>query len=125
MPKRTDIHKILIIGSGILATLLVTGFLASYWLPGKDFVTPLVPLVVMVCFGLWLSGLHYAELNLVNASLLCCAVPLAWLGLWARLDSRPAWQRLVLHVLLPAVPLAVAFVRALMQFIQNDANSYY
>jgi hypothetical protein len=111
--------------SGILAVLLLTGLLASHWLPGKGFVMPLIPLVVMVCSSLWLSGLYYAELNVINASLLFCAVPFAWLGLWLRLDRRPTWQRLLLHALLPAVPLAIAFVRALMQFMQNDANSYY
>lgn len=110
--------------SGILTTILLTGYLLSRWLPKEHIASPLIPLVVLVLSMMWLSGFYFAELNAVNACLLFASVPLAWLGLWFKLDRRSAWQSLILHTCLVGLPLAIAFTRALMLFFQNEANRY-
>ncbi|MCF7975050.1 MAG: hypothetical protein K9N55_14640 [Phycisphaerae bacterium] len=110
--------------SGILAAILLAAFLVSYWLPNKGFLLPLIPLFVVVMCGMWLSGFYYAKFNVINTILLSGSVLLAWLGMWIKLETRPAWQKFMVHACLAGAPLALAFVLALMQFMQNEANSY-
>lgn len=112
--------------SGILAMMLLAGFMVSRWLPRTRFATYLIPLVTIVTSGLWLCGYYYAELDKVNACLLYGSVVLAWIGLWLGLEKRSFWSRLVLHTLLVVLPLAIAMVRAFLVFrSQNQTNNYY
>ncbi len=109
---------------GILATGLLASWLASPWLPKTGVVMAWVPLTAVVTSGLWLCGLYYADLDRFNAGLLYASVPMAWLGLRFKLGRRPRWQQLALPVLLTALPLALAFARALLHFIHNETSGY-
>ena len=111
--------------AGIPATMLATAWILCLVGPQSASTYLWIPFAVTVINGLWLSGHYYAELNATNALLLLSAVPMAWLGLWCKLETRPAWLRLILHALLPAIPLGIAFVRALLQFLHNETNAYY
>jgi hypothetical protein len=104
--------------AGVMAVVasvaLVTALAAPGFSPARGAVTVLVPTTVAVLF----LGYHLADLDVLNGSLLLAALPLPWLARLPPLAGRNPWVRVVVALMLAALPVGLASCRAGQAFMK-------